>query len=250
MRETLRRLPLELIGALSLLALWQAIAMLAQSRVLPGPLAVGTTLIGLATTGPLLADLGHTLIRAATAFALAMSLGSVAGYLLGRHPNLDRFFQPLLVTGLNLPAIVIAILVYIWLGLTDFALILAVTLNKLPLVAVTLREGTRALSPAYEELAASLRLPPLRRIQRIVLPQLAPFLFAAARSGISLIWKIVLVFEILGADRGVGFRISLYFQFFDVAAILAYAASFVLVVVLIELAILRPLEKRMLRWRS
>lgn len=243
------RWPLEAIGALALLAVWQVLALFAQSRVLPGPLAVGEKLLALATTGPLLADLTATLIRAGYGFVLAMSLGTIAGYLLGRHRHLDRLLQPLLVTGLNLPAIVIAILVYIWLGLTEVALVLAVTLNKLPLVAVTLREGTRALSADYDELATALRLSPLRRLRAVVLPQLTPYLLAAARSGISLIWKIVLVFEILGADRGIGFRISLYFQFFDVAAILAYAALFLGVVVLIEALILRPIERRVLRWR-
>lgn len=244
------RWPLEAIGALALLVFWQALALIGQSRVLPGPLAVGERLLALATTGPLLADLAATLVRAGFGFVLAMGFGSVAGYLLGRHPNLDRLLQPLLVTGLNLPAIVIAILIYIWLGLTEVALVLAVTLNKLPLVAVTLREGTRALSTDYEELATALRLSPLNRLRAVVVPQLMPYLLAAARSGISLIWKIVLVFEILGSDRGIGFRISLYFQFFDVAAILAYAALFLGVVVLIEALVLRPIERRVLRWRG
>jgi NitT/TauT family transport system permease protein len=244
------RWPLEAIGTLALLAVWQALALVAQSRVLPGPLAVGEKLLALASTGPLLTDLSATLLRAGCSFALAMGLGSAAGYLLGRHRNIDRLLQPLLVTGLNLPAIVIAILVYIWLGLTEAALVLAVTLNKLPLVAVTLREGTRALSADYDELSIALRLSPLRRLHAVVLPQLVPYFLAAARAGISLIWKIVLVFEILGADRGIGFRISLYFQFFDVASILAYAVLFLGVVVLIEAFVLRPLERRVLRWRA
>lgn len=243
------RLPLEALGTLALLAVWQIASLAAQSRVLPGPIEVAQKLLTLAGTGPLLADLATTLLRAALGFAFAMGLGSVAGYLLGRHPRLDRFFQPLLVTGLNLPAIVVAILVYIWLGLTEVALVLAVTLNKLPLVAVTLREGTRALSADHDELGTVLRLSRRRRLTAIVLPQLLPYALAAARSGISLIWKIVLVFEILGSDRGIGFRISLYFQFFDVAAILAYAALFLGVVVLIEALVLRPLERRLLRWR-
>ena len=50
-----------------------------------------------------------------------------------------------LVLGLNLPAIVTAIALYIWLGLTEVALILAVIVNKLPLVTATLRDRLGSL---------------------------------------------------------------------------------------------------------
>jgi len=60
----------------------------------------------------------------------------------------------------------------------------------------------------------------------------------------------VLVFEVLGSDGGVGYRVSLMFQFFDVAGILAYTASFILVVLAFEYGVLGPLERRALRWRT
>ena len=83
----------------------------------------------------------------------------------------------------------------------------------------------------------------------MVLPQLTPYIMAAARSGLALIWKIVLVVELLGRSDGVGFQIQLFFQLFDVPSILAYTLAFVVVVQAIELAILQPLERRANRWR-
>jgi NitT/TauT family transport system permease protein len=59
----------------------------------------------------------------------------------------------------------------------------------------------------------------------------------------------VLVVELLGRPNGIGFQIHLYFQIFDVRAILAYTLVFVAVMLLIELAVLQPLEKRAYRWR-
>jgi NitT/TauT family transport system permease protein len=178
-----------------------------------------------------------------------MALGGAIGIAFGRVRQLDRLFATWVVIGLNLPAIVIAIVLYIWLGLTEFALILAVIVNKVPLVIVTIREGVRSFSPDYEELAAAFRMPLGRRLRLLFLPQLVPFILAAARTGLSLIWKIVLVFEVLGSDGGVGFRISVFFQFFDMKGILAYTSAFVLVVLAFEYGVLRPLERRVLRWR-
>ena len=66
----------------------------------------------------------------------------------------------------------------------------------------------------------------------------------------ALIWKIVLVVEFLGRSNGVGFQIHLYFQLFDVGMVLAYALSFILVMLAIEKAVLQPWERRVSRWRT
>ena len=242
--------PRELAGLLLLLGLWQAVALVFPSRLLPGPVEVGLELASLTMSGPLLPDLGRTLVRVLVAFVVAMLLGTALGIVLGRIRSLDRLFGSWVVIGLNIPAIVTAIILYIWLGLTEFALVLAVVVNKLPLVAATIREGVRSFDPAYDELARAFRLPLVRRLRLVYLPQLMPFVMAAARTGLSLIWKIVLVFEVLGSDGGVGFRISVFFQFFDVRGILAYTMAFILVVFAIEYGVLRPLERRLLGWRE
>lgn len=246
----LRHWPLEWLSIAAGLLLWQLAATLFPSRLFPGPLAIAVELVDLALAGPLLADLGKTLMRVGIGFLAAMLLGTVLGLLVGRHRVVDRLLAPWLVLGLNLPAIVTAIALYIWLGLTEVALILAVVVNKLPLVTATLREGVRSFAPGYDELALAYRLPFWRRLRLIALPQLAPFLLAAARTGLSLLWKIVLVFEVLGSDGGVGFRINVMFQFFDVTGILAMTASFVAVVVAFDRLVLVPLERGLDRWRT
>ncbi|MBV8651226.1 MAG: ABC transporter permease subunit, partial [Alphaproteobacteria bacterium] len=150
---------------------------------------------------------------------------------------------------LNLPALVIAILAYVWFGLTEAAAIGAVTMNKLPLVAMTMREGARTLDRDLNEMATVFRFGAWRRFRHVVAPQLAPFFLISARSGLSLIWKIVLLVELLGRSDGIGFLIQLYFQLFDVPRILACALAFVAVVQLIEWGVLQPLEHRAGAWR-
>ena len=114
--------------------------MLFPSRLFPTPVDVGVHVWTLASSGKLLPDLGKTLTRASIAFVVAMALGTAIGIALGRSRVADRLFSAWVV-GLNVPAIVIAIVLYIWLGLTEFALILAVVLNKLPLVIATISCG-------------------------------------------------------------------------------------------------------------
>lgn len=233
-----------------LLLIWQLAAWTAQSRFLPGPHAVAVEIWDLATQGPLLGDFGATLLRALIGFVMAMVIGTAIGFALGRTDWADRLFAPWIVVGLNIPAIVVGILCYISLGLSDLALILAVVINKVPLVAMMMREGVRALSVEYDELAVTFRMPRGRYLRLVLVPQLMPYLLAAARAGLSLVWKMVLVFEVLGSDGGVGFRVGLYFQLFDVTGILAYTCCFVAVILALEYGVLRPVEGRVLQWRK
>jgi NitT/TauT family transport system permease protein len=199
--------------------------------------------------GDLLYHLGITLARVGVSFAIAMALGTALGIALGRLRWLDRWLNPWLVILLNVPALVLIILTYIWLGLVETALLVAVALNKIPNVAVTLREGSRALERDYTEVAQVYRFGPWTTLREVILPQLAPYLLAAARNGLALIWKIVLVVELIGRSNGVGFQLQSYFQLFDVPRVLAYAAAFVICVLLIEVLAFAPFERRMARWR-
>lgn len=234
----------------SVLVLWALISWLIQSPMLPSPLAVLDTLVREASSGDLWYHLSATLRRVVLAFFLAMALGALIGLAMGRSAVMNALFDPLLVLLLNLPALVTIILMYVWFGLVESAAIMAVVINKVPNVAVTIREGARSLDFRLESMATVYRFSRWQRFREVWVPQLFPYLMAATRGGLALIWKIVLVVELLGRSSGVGFQLQLAFQIFDVATILAYSVAFIAVVQLIELAILQPLERRSSRWRQ
>jgi NitT/TauT family transport system permease protein len=232
-----------------LLIAWFVGSSLMGPQMLPAPTTVLNAIVTEARSGELFLQLGITLARVFVAFTLAMTLGSAIGLLMGRVRLIDRLGDSWLVVLLNLPALVIIVLAYLWGGLTELAAILAVAINKLPTAVVTVREGARALDPALDEMAQVFALPRLKALRHIVIPQLAPYLAAAARTGLSLVWKIVLIVELLGRPNGVGFEIGIAFQLFDVTRILAYALAFVVVILAIETLVVQPIERRASRWR-
>jgi len=244
------RLLLPVASILLLLAVWQIAAwQAANPRLMPAPFTVFAVLVDEILRGELLYHLSVTLLRVAASFALAMSIGVAIGFVMGRSQLVDRLGSPWLLFFLNLPALVVIILAYIWIGLVESAAIFAIALNKIPNVAVTIREGARALDAGLMEMARVFRVPRLRVLREIVLPQLYPYIAGAARSGLALIWKIALVVELLGRSNGVGFQLGVYFQLFDVAGILAYALAFIVVVQMIEWLVLQPLEQHLTQWR-
>jgi NitT/TauT family transport system permease protein len=244
-----RATTLALSTALFLLT-WQLLASALQSRALPDPLTVLQTLWSGLENGELPYNVGITLARVFASFGVAMIIGSSLGLAMGRMKRADAFFDSWLILFLNIPALVSIILCYIWFGLNEVAAILAVAINKIPNVAVTMREGARALERQYFDLARVYRLGNWRILRHVVLPQLSPFFAASARSGLALVWKIVLVVELLGRSNGVGFQLNLFFQLFDVPSILAYTIAFVAVVQLIEVGLFKPWERHVNRWRA
>ncbi len=238
-----------LISLIALLALWQIAAHFGNPRLLPGPMAVFATMKSQAASGALFVALGATLARVTAAFLLAMAAGSAIGYAMGRNALVDRVADPWIVVLLNLPALVIIVLAYIWVGLNEAAAITAVALNKLPVAVVTIREGVRALDAELDEMARVFGFSHLKRLRHVVAPQLAPFFAAATRAGLSLVWKIVLVVELMGRPNGVGFEINIAFQLFDVALLLAYALPFTAIMLVIETLVVQPFERHVSRWR-
>ena len=233
-----------------LVVVWGVAALLVDTPLLPSPAAVLRSFWLAVQSGELPHHLLVTLRRVLISFGLAMALGAMLGVWMGRSRVANAVLDPLLVLFLNLPALVTIILLYVWFGLVEAAAVLAVVVNKVPNVAVTLREGARSLDPKLEQMARVYGFSHRQRVVDVWLPQLFPYLMAATRGGLALIWKIVLVVELLGRSDGVGFQLHMAFQVFDVASILAYSLAFIAVVQLIELLVLQPLERRATCWRS
>lgn len=230
---------------------WAVLAQVkADPDVLPGPLLVWEAIREEAARGALWYNIAATLRRVALAFGAAMTLGTALGLALGLMPRLDRWADPWLMVFLNIPALVVIVLCYLWIGLNETAAIVAVAVNKTAMVAVTIREGVRVLDRDLGDMADIYRLSPWMRLRHVILPQLTPFFLTAVRNGLAIIWKIVLVVEFLGRSNGVGFQIHLYFQLFDTAHVLAYALSFVAVMLLIEFLAVQPFEAQSRKWRE
>lgn len=234
----------------TLLVFWSFLANFADPRHMPSPSKVLEVVKLEISTGALLENLLITLFRVSAAFLVAMCVGALLGISLGIFRFADKFFDSWLVLFLNLPALVIIALCYVWLGTTELTAILAVAINKIPNVAVQMREGARNLSKDLSEMAHVYRFGHWKNLRHVTLPQLFPFAAAAARSGLALVWKIVLVVEALGGHSlGVGHQIFVAFGNYDVAMILAYALTFILVIQLVEFGILQPIQIRLNRWR-
>jgi len=128
------------------IAIWQLAAIVVERQLLPGPQQVFFSIVDHLGQGELIFHLSTTLARVVVSFICAMALGVALGIVMGRNRNWDAALDGMLVLALNLPALVTIILCYLWFGLGEFAAILAVAINKFPVVVVNMREGARGRS--------------------------------------------------------------------------------------------------------
>ena len=240
---------LRIASIFSFFLIWHLASIFVDVELLPGPSEVSKKIVEEAISSELFFHTLITLKRVFISFFIAMLIGTFFGLYMGRNERANTLLDDWLVLGLNVPALVIIILCYVWFGLNEMAAILAVSLNKIPMVAVIMREGSRAIEKDYLDVGKFYKIGKNKLFLKVILPQLYPYLLSSARSGLSLIWKIVLVVELLGRSNGVGFKLYGFFQFFDISGILAYTLAFVILIIFVEFLLIRPFERKISVWK-
>jgi len=150
-----------------LLLVWQLAALIADDpRRLPTPFQVIARIIEETAKGDLPYHLGVTLARVIASFIVAMVIGTALGFAMGRLPLLDQIGHAWLVFFLNMPALVIIVLCYIWIGLVETAVVVAVALNNLFCILAFEVAHTVARTTILGEAGgvAAVILPPLRQL--------------------------------------------------------------------------------------
>ena len=97
------------------------------------------------------------------------------------------------------------IVIVLGFGMTELAAVLAVVINKAPLIAVNVRDGVRQFESGTKNLRKSTSCL-VQKLRLVWIPQLEPFLFTALRTGLSLTWKIILSSSCLEGHQVSGSR--------------------------------------------
>ena len=201
-------------------------------------------------SGAFFEHLVDTLGRVAVGFALAYGVSVPLGIAMGWDHRFEYFFDIPVLIGISVPGLAVAIIAIIWFGLSEVAAYSSVFILATPLIVFNFWQGTKAIDTDLIRMAESFEVTRLMIIRHIVLPSLLPYLLAAARFGLAISWKIVVIVELLGLTSGVGFEINRQFQLYSITGVFAWTLSFTLVMMVIEFGLLKTIEKRVTRWRG
>jgi NitT/TauT family transport system permease protein len=246
----LRIICLRLALLVMLLAAWQIASLGATPFIFPSPARVWKAWIGIVSTTAAWHDFGITFWRIIAGFGFALVVGTALGIALGASKLLGEFFEPVLVLITTISSSIWAIFALIWFGLSNWSTIFVVFMTAMPLILTNVWQGTRTVSVEFIELARTFRMSKLQVLTKIYLPTILPPLFAGARLAFGFGARVSIVAETLGASSGIGYRLRQAADLVQTDQVFAWTLSLVVLMIVIETLVLKPLERHLFSWRE
>ena len=228
---------------------WQLLALLLPPSIMPGPVETSVALWNNFAEGDVLPHLWITLLRVFGGLALALAIAVPVGVLMGIHRAAERILDVWVMVAMTIPSLCYALVCFIWLGLNEFAAIVAIALTAAPSIAINVWEGVKGIDPKLIQMARAYEAHRGQIVVRVLLPQVMPYIMASLRFGLGIIWKITVFVELIGRPNGVGFKLFYWYQLADMKQVLAWTLLFTLVMLLIEVVALKQLERHLFSWR-
>ncbi len=247
----IRKIGFLVLSVFSGLILWQLFTSFSQipSFIFPTPTEVWERLILVVKDGTLLKHSLITLQEVVFGLLLGLSAAIIIGYLLAKSRAVERILAPYIVASQSIPIVAIAPLLVIWLGPGIFSKILTSALIVFFPVLVNTVVGLKTVPRELYDLMRSLNASPWQRIYKLEIPAAMPVFLGGLRIGATLSVIGAVVGEFVGADKGLGFLVSVGRGLYDTS--LVFVAVFT--IVLLSLGLYGSvifLEHRLLSWQK
>ncbi len=233
----------------ALLVGWWLLSLLFPPSLIPKPWDTLVEVFSIIRTGEFFDNMGSTLWRVFVGFGFAMLVSIPLGIIMGSFRNLESFFEPPVILGLTMPGLIWALMMIMFFGLTEFSAYSAVAVTIFPMLTISIWQGTKSLDKDLIDMSTAFHASVYSKLVDVILPQLVSHLLAAIRYGLGLAWKVVVLVEMFGFSNGVGYRVMHGFDIFSMKAVLAWAITFLLVMIFIEFGVIGFLERSVTRWR-
>ncbi|MCL2004120.1 MAG: ABC transporter permease subunit [Oscillospiraceae bacterium] len=217
------------LAALFWLAVWHIASVLVGNDILlVSPLAALTRLFEMALTPWFWSSAAFSLLRIMGGFFSALAAGTLLAVAAARFPLVKALLAPLTGAAKAVPVASYTILLLVFLRARSLSFIIAF-LMILPIVYDTLSEGLRNTDRKLLEMAKVFRVPPLRRLRSIYIPQILPYLISAVGVGVGIAWKSGVAAEVIGLPQGsVGSRLYEAKLFLDMRGLFAWTVAVML----------------------
>jgi NitT/TauT family transport system permease protein len=242
-------MPARLLSVAALLLAWALASLVVPGDAVPSPARTAAMMWANLASGEVVGHVAATLNRVLWSFVVSMGLGIAVGMAMGFSPRAERVLNVWVMVALTVPGLCYAIVAFLWIGLNDVAAVVAVAVTAFPSITLTIWEGVKGVDNRLVDMARVFGARPGRRLWRVVVPQLLPYIMAAARYGLGIIWKITVLVELLGLSSGVGYMLHYWFQLNNMAQVFAWTVFFTIVMLFLELGVLKRVERHLFAWR-
>lgn len=216
---------------------------------LPAPTSILQSFWDLLITNKLTEHLAVSMLRAILGFLIGGALGLLFGAIVGLSRYMEYLFNPSLQLLRMTPTLAIAPLIILWFGFGEVSkVVIIATAAFFPLYLQTFL-GIRSVDNRLFEVTKVLGFNKLKLLRHLIIPSAMPNILLGIRLSLGVSWLSLIVAELLGSQKGVGFLINLGQQNAVTEYIFIGIIIFAIFGKLID-SVVRIIEKKNLHWRD
>lgn len=217
------------------LLIWQTAAVAVdQSILLVSPIDVALRMTTIWQIEGFASSIWFSFYHIAGGFLLALVSGILLAALSGRFKWVETALWPFMITVKTVPVASFVVICLIWLSAQNLSVFISF-LIVLPVVYGNVLQGIKSEDGKMLEVAEVFRMPMLRRILYIHMPQLKPFILSACATALGMSWKAGIAAEIIGTpDGSIGKQLYYAKIYLDTDDLLCWTVIIVVVSVVFE----------------
>lgn len=181
------------------------------------------------------------------AIAIILGAGLPIGIVIGRSVIAEDLTRVWLIFLQTVPTIVVIAIALIFIGYTTSSVIAVTVASGLTYFLLNVIQGTRAIDRDLVNMAKAYGASEPVIMRTILLPSVVPYFLAGSRITLGVAWQVTLFAEYLLGSNGVGFQVSADIKLLDTASVFMWGLSVVILTVLFEYVVFRPVEARLTR---
>lgn len=217
------------------LLVWQTAAVAVdQSILLVSPVDVALRMTTIWQVEGFASSIWFSFYHIAGGFLLALVSGILLAALSWRFKWVETALWPFMITVKTVPVASFVVICLIWLSAQNLSVFISF-LIVLPVVYGNVLQGIKSEDGKMLEVAEIFRMPMLRRILYIHMPQLKPFILSACATALGMSWKAGIAAEIIGTpDGSIGKQLYYAKIYLDTDDLLCWTVIIVIVSVAFE----------------
>lgn len=239
------------LGPLLLLGLWSLGSWtgIIDSRTLSPPWVVVDTAGGLIASGRLWDNFETSLWRAAQGLFWGVFVGAALGLISGLSRVGEYIIDGPVQIKRSIPSLALVPLLMLWLGIGEGMKVTAIALIVFVPIYIQTHDCLRGIDSKYLELAETLGVSQWSFIKNVVLPGALPGFLLGLRFAVTSSWLALVVVEQVNSTSGIGYMIELARTYGQTEVIVVGLALYAFLGLSSD-ALVRQLQKRVLRWRK
>lgn len=232
-------------------SIWEIIA---RSEILPKiffprPSDIVVELVNMAMNGQLWYHGTFSIVNLSVGFALSVAIGVPLGLAAGTFPRFNMIIAPYYWSLNSMPRLAIWPLLVLWGGFAAKVKIVLIFISAIMPILINTIAGVATVDPTLLRVGRVLNATRIQLYTKIVIPYTLPFILTGLTQGMSRGLVALVVSEMLGSGRGLGYVIVRSVEEFNPAKV--FAILFVLIfIAMIMVNGMDVVERRMAPWRK